>query len=143
SRGRSRVAVHLRLTLCRNLSSKRGLVHVVDEGTVAFDLDHRKPFAVLGLERRIVGDVDLLQLERHLDAHTRDDVTRPLAEVTAGGVVKENALHARSGSDPRPGPLLRDRCRASSSPRRPGAPPGRMRPGASTCRGTPWSPTSR
>jgi hypothetical protein len=40
------------------LPDERGLVDVVDEGTLAVDLDDRQPFAVAPLELVVAGDVD-------------------------------------------------------------------------------------
>ena len=55
-------------------------VHVVDEGALAVDFDHREPFTVPTLQLRDAGDVDLLELERHLLPDALDLAARPLAE---------------------------------------------------------------
>jgi hypothetical protein len=45
---------------------------VVDEGPLAVDLDDREPLPVGGLERRVAGDVDLLEVEPELGLQARD-----------------------------------------------------------------------
>jgi hypothetical protein len=44
--------------LCDTPPQRRS-VHVVREGAVPADLDHRQPFPVASLERVVAGDVDL------------------------------------------------------------------------------------
>ena len=63
---------------------------MVDEGSLALDLDDRQPFAVPRLELRVAADVDLLQIERHLCAHLLDDRAGTLAEVAALRVVQRD-----------------------------------------------------
>ena len=77
--------------MCLHFATKRTRIDVVDEGARALDLDHGQPLAVARLELGVARDVDLLELERHLLAHGRDDPAGPLAEVTASGVVKGDA----------------------------------------------------
>jgi hypothetical protein len=48
--------------LCEPPAERFG-VHVVREDPFAVDLDDGQPFAVAGLELRVAGDVDLLELE--------------------------------------------------------------------------------
>jgi hypothetical protein len=55
-------------------------VHVVDEGALAVDFDHRKPLTVATLQLRHARDVDLLELESRLLADALDLGPRPLAE---------------------------------------------------------------
>jgi hypothetical protein len=64
---------------------------VVREHTLAVELDDRKPFAVLGLEARVAGDVDLDELERKLGPHVVEHGTSALAEVAAGRGVEDDA----------------------------------------------------
>jgi hypothetical protein len=74
--------------LCDHLSPERSRVDVVDKGTLAVDLDHRKPFAVPRLELRIAADVDLLELKGDLCVDFVDDRPGALAKVTALRVVQ-------------------------------------------------------
>jgi hypothetical protein len=66
---------------------------VIDEGSLAADLDHGKPFAVPRLQLRIAGDVDL----RVLDALRVENGARPVAEMATPRRVEDD---------------VRDRCRA-------------------------------
>jgi hypothetical protein len=73
-------------------SSAEPLEQVVDRDEVgeradAVDLDHRQVLTVGGLERRVAGDVDELQVERVPVASLRDDLERTIAEVTSRRVV--------------------------------------------------------
>ena len=56
----------------------------------AVDLDDRQPFPVLGLERRVARDVDLVELEAELGVEVRDHAAGSLTEVTARGVVDDD-----------------------------------------------------
>jgi hypothetical protein len=58
-------------------------VNVVREQALAVELDDGQPLAVLGLERRIAGDVDLDELERIHRPHVLEHLASALAEVTA------------------------------------------------------------
>jgi hypothetical protein len=81
-------------------SSAEPLEQVVDRDEVgeyqdAVDLDHRQMLAVGGLERRVAGDVDELQVERVPVARLRDDLERTLAEVAAWRVVDRDGSQRR------------------------------------------------
>jgi len=58
-------------------------VHVVDETTLAVDLHHRDPLAVLGLELWVAVDLHLAELEAKLVMRGRDDAPGRLAEMAA------------------------------------------------------------
>ena len=73
------------------LSAQRSRLDEIREGALAVDLDHRQPFAVLGLERLVAGDVDLLELEALVGLRGEDDPFRRLAEVAARGRVEDDA----------------------------------------------------
>src|SRR3954464_13556422 len=64
------------------------------ERFLAVDRDHRDALAVERLERRIAGDVDLLELERVALAHRAHDLERLLTEVTARLAVERQLRHA-------------------------------------------------
>jgi hypothetical protein len=77
-------------------SSAEPLEQVVDRDEVgeradAVDLDHRQVLTVGGLERRVAGDVDELQVERVPVASLRDDLERTIAEVTPRRVVDRDS----------------------------------------------------
>ena len=59
---------------------------MVREAAPAVDLDDRQPFAVLGLESGVSGDVHLEQVEPELVPELRDDAAGSLAQVAARGV---------------------------------------------------------
>jgi hypothetical protein len=61
---------------------------VVDRHAGAVDLDHREPFAVDDLERRIAGDVDLAERKRELVPEAQNRLARALAQVAACRVVE-------------------------------------------------------
>src|SRR5262249_37334669 len=116
-----------RVRLCESPAESIGR-HEVDERPLAVDLDDRQQLAVAGLELRVAVDQDLLQLEAELVAEGRHGLPRALAEVAPLCGVEND---------------VRDRGRASSSPRRRGSPPARRRPSACSCRGSRASPRSR
>ena len=78
---------------------------MVDESALAADLHDGQPLAVPSLQRGVVGDVHLDELEPELVARPHQDVTRPVAETAAGRVVERDDR-------------TRDTGRASLSPRR-------------------------
>ena len=65
----------------------------VRERPLAVDLDDREPLAIAGLELRIAADVDLLELEAELFAGGPDDALGGRAQVTALGVVENDARY--------------------------------------------------
>jgi hypothetical protein len=71
-------------------SPERLGVDEVRERLLAVDLDHRQALAVAGLELRVAGDVDELQLEPELSLDVPYDVERALAEVAVGGAVERD-----------------------------------------------------
>jgi hypothetical protein len=75
--------------LC-NRSAEGVRLDVVGETAPSVDLDHRQPFAVLGLEGGIPGDVDLAQVEAELLPERRDDAAGALAQVAARGVIDDD-----------------------------------------------------
>jgi hypothetical protein len=78
------------LTFVTHLAPECGFVQVVHEGALAVDLDHRQPFPVASLERRVSADVDLLELELELGAQARELPPCPLAQVAARSVVQRD-----------------------------------------------------
>jgi hypothetical protein len=76
--------------LCE-LSAERSRLDEVREGALAVDLDHRQPLAVLGLERLVVGDVDLIELEALVGLSGEYDPLRRLAQVAARSGIKDDA----------------------------------------------------
>jgi hypothetical protein len=62
-----------------------------DESSPAVDLDNGEPLAVLRLQRRVAGDVDLFELEAELVAQRVQLRAGALAEVAARGVVEADA----------------------------------------------------
>jgi hypothetical protein len=74
--------------LCGQFSAESGRIDEVDEGSLAVDLNHRQPLAVLGLELVVAADVDFLELERHLGTCFVEDGAGALAEVTALCVIE-------------------------------------------------------
>ena len=58
-------------------------VDEVREGALSVDLDDREQLAEAGLELRVAGDVDDLELERELGSDSVDDLERSLAERAA------------------------------------------------------------
>jgi hypothetical protein len=75
--------------LCE-LATQRVGRHEVREGKLAADLDHRQRFAVAALELGIVGDVDLLELERLLGANGLERSPRGRTEVALRSVVEDD-----------------------------------------------------
>src|SRR5829696_165020 len=73
------------LCLCGlQTADQRVGMDVVGEDALPVDLHHRQPLAVAGLELRIAGDVDLVEIEVMPCAHGLEHLARSLAEVTAG-----------------------------------------------------------
>jgi hypothetical protein len=64
--------------------------HEVREGLLAVDLHDRERLAVAGLELRIAGDVDLLELERLVGPHRLQHAPRRRAEMALGSVVEDD-----------------------------------------------------
>ena len=85
-------------TLCAQLPEERSLVQVVHERPLAVDLDHRQPLPIAGFELGVAADVDLAQLELVLLPQRGELCARPLAEVTALGVIEDDS---RYGYNPR------------------------------------------
>jgi hypothetical protein len=63
---------------------------VVHRHPGAVDLDHRQPFAVDDLERRIAGDVDLAKRKPELVAESQNRRAGALAQVTARRVIERD-----------------------------------------------------
>jgi hypothetical protein len=63
---------------------------VVGEAPPSVDLDDREPFAVLGLERLVAGDVDLTEPEPELGLEGPNLRQRPLAKVAAVRVIDDD-----------------------------------------------------
>jgi hypothetical protein len=82
--------------LCGQPPEERGRIQVVDEGSLAVDLDHGEPLAVTGLERGIPADVDLLELELVLLPKRCERAPGTLAEMTAFGVVEDDSRYGYS-----------------------------------------------
>jgi hypothetical protein len=72
---------------------ERVLRQVVDEPPPALDLDHGQPLAMLALERRVAGDVDLLELEAELSLQAGELLAGPLAEMATLRVVDGDASY--------------------------------------------------
>jgi hypothetical protein len=66
-------------------------MHEVRERALAVDLDDRQPLAIPGLEVRIAGDVDLVELERLLGPHRLQHPPRGSAQVALRRVVERDA----------------------------------------------------
>ena len=64
---------------------------MIRETAPPVDLHHREPFAVLGLEGVVAGDVDLPKVEAELLLEVGDDAAGALAQVAARGVVDDDA----------------------------------------------------
>ena len=64
---------------------------MVDERTLAVDLDDGQPLAIARLELGIAADVDLFELELELRSRRGDRRTRSLTEMAAVGVVENDA----------------------------------------------------
>jgi hypothetical protein len=75
--------------LCNRFAKDVDL-HVVCEATSSVDFDHRKPLAVLVLERVVARDVHLAQPEAELCVELPDLCERPLAEVAALRVIDDD-----------------------------------------------------
>jgi hypothetical protein len=76
--------------LCGHSTAKRAGIDVVDEGSLAVDLDDRQPFAIRRFQFGVAADVDLLEVEGDLGAGLGDDGPRALAEVAALRVVQRD-----------------------------------------------------
>ena len=76
-----------------DLPAERARLDEVRERPLAVDLDDREPLAIAGLELRIAADVDLLELEAELFAGGPDDALGGRAQVTALGVVENDARY--------------------------------------------------
>ncbi len=70
---------------------KRGFVHEVHERALAVDLHDRQPLAVTRFQLGVAGDVDLAELEIRVLTDGDERLPRALAEVTARGVVEDDA----------------------------------------------------
>jgi hypothetical protein len=81
--------------LCVDPAQERGGVQVVDEDALAVDLDHGEPLAVPGLQLGVAADVDLLEVERVPAPKLCERAPRTLAEMTAFGVVDDDAGRPR------------------------------------------------
>jgi hypothetical protein len=68
-------------------------LHVVREPAPAVDLDDRQPFPVLGLERRVARDVDLVELEAELGVEAAHDLECAPAQMAPFGVVHGDTRH--------------------------------------------------
>ncbi len=86
----------LATSLRRELSPERGLVDVVDERAPTVDLHDRQPFAITRLELGVAADVDLFEIERHVVAHTNEQIARTLAEVAASSVIERDPRQGRT-----------------------------------------------
>jgi hypothetical protein len=75
--------------LCNRFPQGLGL-DVVREAAPAVDLDDRQPLPVLGLERRVAGDVHLAQLEAELVPERPHLRERALAQVAALRVINDD-----------------------------------------------------
>jgi len=67
----------------------------VGEGLHSVHENHRDALPIAILELRVPGDVDLLQLERSLFPHLRQDPSCAFAEVAAGGVEERDPVSTR------------------------------------------------
>jgi hypothetical protein len=84
--------------LCgRQAAPERLLLHVVGARAPAVDLDHRDPFAVCRLERRVPVDRDLLELEPELVPQRPYLCERALAEMAALRVVDDDLWSTDTG----------------------------------------------
>ncbi len=63
---------------------------MIRETAPPVDLDDGQPCAVLGLEGRVSGDVDLAQVEAELLPERCDHAAGALTQVAAGGVVDDD-----------------------------------------------------
>ncbi len=71
-------------------------MHEVREGLLAVDEHDRDPLAVATLQLGVAGDVDLVEIERHLAAHALDHGARALAEMaTVGADERDRDRHGR------------------------------------------------
>jgi hypothetical protein len=76
--------------LCGYFATKSIWIHVIDESTLAVDLDDRQPLAILRLEPRIPADVDLLEFEVCFFADLFENRARAFAEVAALRVIQDD-----------------------------------------------------
>jgi hypothetical protein len=75
--------------LCADFPAKCSGIHEVDESPLSVDLDHGQPFAVLGLEFGVAGDVHLVERLATLG----EDGLGPFAEVAALRRVENDARY--------------------------------------------------
>ena len=73
------------------MQAQRFGVHEVGEGALAVDVDDGQPLSVASLELGVAGDFDLLELERLVGTSGLEHSTRGRTELTAGGVVEDDA----------------------------------------------------
>src|SRR5438034_2718241 len=100
---RARFARRMRSGACR-LRSRAQLrrFDAVDADSLAFELDHRDPFAIGALELRDPGDVDLVDLEAELGLQAPEVGARELAEMAvAGDVERQPHLRVEPADDAR------------------------------------------
>jgi hypothetical protein len=62
----------------------------VGERPLAVDLHKRQPLPVAGLQLRVAGDVDLLELERLVGADRLEHASRRRAQMALRGVVEDD-----------------------------------------------------
>jgi hypothetical protein len=79
------------------LPPERVRLDVVRGHALPVELDDRDQLAVPPFQVGVTVDLDLLELETELVAQSRERRTRPLAEVTAGSVVEDDARHRGYG----------------------------------------------
>ena len=77
--------------MCNRAAERVGL-NVIREAPATVDLHHRQPLPVGLLERRIIRDVDLAQVELELVAEIAHLLEGALAEMAAGGVVDDDPM---------------------------------------------------
>jgi hypothetical protein len=75
--------------LCNRPAQGVGL-DVVGETAPPVDLHDREPLAVLGLEGRVAGDVDLAEVEAELALQVADHAAGALTQVAARSVVDDD-----------------------------------------------------
>jgi hypothetical protein len=82
--------------LC-NRSAEGLRLDVVRESAPSVDLDHREPLAVLRLERRVAGDVDLPQRKAQLVPQRSELLEGALAKMAALRVVDDDRRTGATG----------------------------------------------
>ena len=79
------------MTLCvREPGAEVLLGDGVDERALAFDLDHRQPFAVARFQRGVARDVHLAEVEAELAAQLLERRPRALAQVALVRAVEDD-----------------------------------------------------